>query len=258
MRSEAVVRARNVVKFGVLSRGVDQILCVAPDIAEAVRNRGARPGHVRFLPNAIDLDRFPPPTTEQRRRARQLLELPPEATVLLHFGWDWERKGGDIFLRAVRQARARENPADLLAVTVGGGSAARAQVTALGLDGAVRVLEARDDVWTFYAAADIFVSPSRAEGMPYSMLEALATGLRVVASDIPGQRLVGQDLAACLLVSLDVDAVATGVSAQVRASEAGSTDVLAIRRDLGRRVDLTAWARTVVDLYSDALRPHSR
>lgn len=253
VRAEPAIRARNVVKYTFLGRGIERFLCVAPDIADAVRNRGARRGSVQMLPNAVDPERFRVPTADERAQARRELGLPARGQVLLHFGWDWERKGGDIFLEAVRLLLDTPAGDDMVAVSVGGGEDAHELTNRLGLDKTVRVLEARDDVSTFYAAADIFVSPSRAEGMPFSMIEALATGLSVVASDIPGQALIGQDVAACRLVSVDAREVASAVSDQLDLADQGFADVENTRRLLGQKVDLAAWAQTVLGLYVAAI-----
>jgi glycosyltransferase involved in cell wall biosynthesis len=55
-----------------------------------------------------------------------------------------------------------------------------------GLDGRLRLLGYREDVPALMAAADIFVLPSRFEGLPMSVIEAMLTGLPVVACDVRG------------------------------------------------------------------------
>ena len=94
--------------------------------------------------------------------------------------------------------------------------------------------------------------------MPYSMIEALATGLLVVASDIPGQRLVGQHVAACQLVGLDAPDIADGISRQLAALPAGSGEAELARRQLGDRIDLPAWGLAIVNTYIEAMEASRR
>ncbi len=79
--------------------------------------------------------------------------------------------------------------------------AARAE--RLGVAGSVHLLGERgaDEVHRLLAAADLFVLPSRAEGISNALLEAMATGLPMVASDIPGNRDVVSDGGDGLLVA---------------------------------------------------------
>ncbi len=72
--------------------------------------------------------------------------------IVLHFGWDWERKGGVVFLEALARLRGEQA---FLGVTVGGGEPARELVGRLGLGDLVRVLEPDPDVRRLYAAADV-------------------------------------------------------------------------------------------------------
>ena len=57
-----------------------------------------------------------------------------------------------------------------------------------GLGDRLRLLGYRDDVAALLAAADIFVLPSHFEGLPMSVIEAMLTGLPVVATDVRGPR----------------------------------------------------------------------
>ena len=66
----------------------------------------------------------------------------------------------------------------------------RAQVEASGLDDCVEFTGIVDNVGEYLARADIYLSSSESEGMPVSVLEAMAWGLPVIASDIPGHRSV--------------------------------------------------------------------
>ncbi|MED5353171.1 MAG: glycosyltransferase [Nitrospinota bacterium] len=55
-----------------------------------------------------------------------------------------------------------------------------------GLDGAVKILGSRENALGFLKCIDFYVSPSMSEGLPYNILESLAVGKPVVATDIPG------------------------------------------------------------------------
>lgn len=242
-------RVRNLVKFAVVGRSAE-ILCVAPNIADGARARGARASRVRFFANAIDTSRFPIPDSAERTAARSRLGLDPHARVLMHFGWDWHRKGGDLFLEAVGLL---EEPGTV-AVTVGGGDEARELARRLGVADRVVVLDPRDDAATLHAAADVFVSCSRAEGMPFAMAEALSSGVAVAATDIPGQVLIGNEVPGCRLTPADPAKIAAAIR-DLLARDPGrmQADSLASHRAIAERMGLPAWAERLVDLYEAAL-----
>jgi glycosyltransferase involved in cell wall biosynthesis len=239
---------RNRVKFRVVGRGIARVLCVAPNICADAVGRGAPRDRTELWPNAIDVERFPLVTAQARAIARRELRLPDDRPLIMHFGWDWERKGGDRFLAAAKLLAA-DGP--LAAVTVGGGRHAEQLAAQLGIADSVHVLEPREDAQALHAAADVFVSPSRAEGMPFAMAEALASGVPVVASDIPGQALIGRGLRACRLVGGDPAEIAQAlrellhVDAEARA---------AAREHVESEMGLGAWAERLADLYATIAR----
>jgi glycosyltransferase involved in cell wall biosynthesis len=246
------VRARNAVKYALLGRLTSRILCVSPDLAARARRLGAPARAVRFFPNAIDAAAFAPPTEAERAAARAALGLSPDALALLHFGWDWHGKGGDLFLDAVAQLRAAGRPA--VAVTVGAGEEARMHGDRLGLGDALLVLPPTGEAGRLRAAVDVFVASSRAEGMPFSVAEALASGLPVVATDLPGQRIQCEGLDACRLTGLDGGEIAAAVASLAdRAAAVAAADAEAARRTTAERLDLGPWSRRLLELYDEAL-----
>ena len=111
----------------------------------------------------------------------------PGAADLLYIGMMRDLKGPDIFIDALALAGARLGRR-VSAVMVGDGDDLpryHAQVKRLGLDGHVRFLPpmpARDA----FALADLIVVPSRAEAMPYIVLETLAAGKPMIATAVGG------------------------------------------------------------------------
>ncbi|AZO47458.1 MAG: glycosyltransferase [Mesorhizobium sp.] len=111
----------------------------------------------------------------------------PEAADLLYIGMMRDLKGPDIFIDAVALAGNRLGR-QISAVMVGDGDDLpryHAQVKRLGLDGHVRFLPpmpARDA----FALAELIVVPSRAEAMPYIVLETLAAGKPMIATAVGG------------------------------------------------------------------------
>ena len=119
--------------------------------------------------------------------------------------------------------------------------------------GGIRSLVPGDRIQDLYSAADLFVSPSRAEGMPLAVMEALACGTPVVASDIPGQRYVGADLDAVELVPLDAAALAGGIEAMLARdpaqAKAAAEQALAW---LESNRALWPWAKRLFEYYEEA------
>jgi glycosyltransferase involved in cell wall biosynthesis len=202
-------------RFALLGRTIDGIFTPSVDLREQVIPGGAPTRKVHTIPNGLDIERFSLLSADERAAAREALDMPQDATVLLHFGWDWHRKGGDLFLDTVRRLLddARWRHRTLLAVTSQGGEPARRLAAQLGLSDHVRTVGPIDDVETLHAAADILLATSRAEGgmPPLAVAEALSRGTPVVATEIPDHIYAAEATPACRVVPHDPAAIAKAV-----------------------------------------------
>ena len=241
------VRLRSRMHAVVFGRLVDAFVCVSPTVRELALARGFPARRVIRHDNAIDVERFVPITPGERREARRALEVGPDAPVALHFGWDWWRKGGDRLLAA---ADALPDLPDLRLLTVLDAEPGDVPRDELAARPAVRPLPPRPDVRPLYAAADVFLSLSRLEGLPYAVLEALARGLPVVATDLPVHREVLDDLPGARLVTPEADAIAAA-TAELLAWPPAARDAhaRAAREHVERTYALGPWAERLVDLY---------
>jgi glycosyltransferase involved in cell wall biosynthesis len=133
---------------------------------------------IRLARNGVDLERFRPGDRAAERRA---LGLPGEATLLLGIGRLVAGKGFDLAARALQHL-----PSRVRLVLVGDGPE-RATIAALGGD-RVLFLGAQPPAVVAQAcrACDLLVLPSEREGWPNVVTEALASGLRVVATRVGG------------------------------------------------------------------------
>jgi glycosyltransferase involved in cell wall biosynthesis len=141
---------------------------------------------VSVVLNGIDVRRFAPDRLPEREAARKALGLEPAARVVLGFGWAPYVKGIDVVARAAASLAAHGEP---LAVVLVGGHELRAELhrhAGEPLPPWLRVVGPFDDPGALFAAADVFVSASRTEGFSYAIGEAMAAGLPVVSSAIPG------------------------------------------------------------------------
>jgi glycosyltransferase involved in cell wall biosynthesis len=131
-------------------------------------------------PNVVSI---PNPVRAQPAAARR-----GPRNVVLFLGRIEDAKGTPELLRAFAALRGAVPDAQLVCAGSGGIEAAARQAEALGIGGAVRfpgwVGEGEKRAWL--ARASVFVLPSHAEGLPMSLLEAMAAGLPVVASAVGG------------------------------------------------------------------------
>ncbi len=248
--------ARNVAKYLAFARRVDRMLCVAPDAAAAARHRGAPSSRLLFFPNGIDTSRFPLRSAERRAAARAELDVPDGTHLLLHFGWDWIRKGGDILLASARELVDAGVP--IRVVTVGAPQEAREMADQLGLGEGVQLLPPREDVLGLFAAADVFMACSRSEANPFAVVESLCSGCPVVASRIPAHEWIAPGLAARRLTGLDPAEMTSAVRGLLeRDGQVAAAETEQARDWVLENMELGAWAERLMAVYEAALPGHS-
>lgn len=247
-------KLRNMAKFAVLGRNVVALLCPAENIATDARRRLARRERVHFVPSAVYADDLPLLDAEFRRDARAALGVPADATVLLHFGWHWHLKGGDIFLEVVKDLIDRGLPRVAALERGADAAVAGAAIERLGLSEVVRVMPMVPDIRTLFGAADVLVTSSRSEGMAYAVLESLCCGTPVVATDIPGHAYIGEQVEACRITASDPPAIADGVVATLdRGAEQASAEAKEARAWIVANLGVEANAERLMAMYEEAL-----
>jgi glycosyltransferase involved in cell wall biosynthesis len=250
--SGPLARARRGARFALLGRWVDAHLCVSPAVRNEAISLHSPPARTLLVPNGIELERFVPAAACERARARAELGLGEHDEVLLAFAWDWQVKGGELLLQAL--ARLRERGRDPRLLLVGAPEIAAARVRALGLEGSVLLLEPRAEVRALYAAATLFASASAREGMPFALLESIACGVPVVASDIEPHRDLAQKLPACRLAARDAVAFAEALETALQEPPRARQHRLERSRALlEREADLGVWAARVLEIYRQVL-----
>lgn len=161
--------------------------------------------------NGIDLERYRPERTGADVRLE--LGIRPDQPVVGTVGNLFAVKGQIYLLRALAKVVAAVP--DVVLLLAGEGDqieALQREVGGLGLQGHVRFLGFRSDVPRLLEAFDVFVLPSLSEGLPLSILEALAYEKPVVASNVGGVSEIIEDGVSGLLVPpMDRDALADKV-----------------------------------------------
>ena len=161
---------------------VDRVLCVSDGARQTYAAEGVPPDKLCAVPNGI-----PDPGPATADGVRDDLGIGPDDALVLTVGRFTRQKGYDVWLDAAGPVLDAAPHARL--VWVGDGPLlpeVRHEVERRGLGDRVRLVGRRGDVARLMAAADLFVLPSRFEGLPLVVLEALAAGLPVVATRVVG------------------------------------------------------------------------
>lgn len=157
----------------------------SPSVIEHLHTRAGIPrSRLRVIPGGVDAESIRAATP----LARNELGVRDDEALLLWVGRLDPIKGLDVLISAVGRLRTRVPVRLLLA---GDGPLRRdveCQIASLSLGDVVRLLGRRDDVPRLLKSADVFVFPSRTEGMPNALLEAMLASLPVVTANVPGCR----------------------------------------------------------------------
>jgi len=215
----------------------------------AATSRAADPFAVRVIPNGVDLTSFHPSTGAEAPRADRRLRL-------LFVGRIHPEKNLGVLLRQLAALPPAVRESFELQIAGDGAERPELEVLAgqLGLSAQVRWLgwQPKEAVPALYRSADALVNPSQYEGMPNAVLEAMATGLPILASDVPGNRSVVVPGETGILFPLDQPAQLGAALARLAADPSQGK---AMGRAGRRRVETEfSWLRTAQS-YLELLRP---
>jgi len=143
-----------------------------------------------------------PASAEARRQARATFGLSNTDEVIVSVGRQDYQKGQRFLVEAMAEVAARRPKARLLIAGRPGRQSAVVEQTCrdVGVKERVRILGHRNDVPALLESADLFVFPSLYEGLGGALIEAMATGLPIVASKIPAIECVVEEGRNALLV----------------------------------------------------------
>ena len=227
-------------------------------VADVMARRLLRPrARIDVIPRGRDPEVLGRRTRHRRQAARAALGVPESVPMVLAAARHEHQKGLDVLVGAAA-AILRGAPGAQLVVAGREGNQTlplRVLVERAGLGDRVRFLGARPDVADLLSAADVFVLPSRWEGLPGVLIEALALETPIVAADIPSVREVvgsGADGVATLFPPDRPEALARAVLGTL--ADATATDrarrgraVFDARFTIGRVAD------QMVEFYERAL-----
>jgi glycosyltransferase involved in cell wall biosynthesis len=186
-------------RFRLLSQAAAFVATSTP-LVESYRRCQLPESKLHLIPNGVDTERFvgPLPLTEKKALRRDL-RIAPDAQVLAFVGMLYRRKGIDILLQTFQKLLTERE--DLVLLLVGPEAPSPGHPTFLEglaesnhthtLDGRVIHTGQQEAIERYLRAADVFVFPSRREGFPSAVIEAMSCGLPVVISQMDG---IAQDI----------------------------------------------------------------
>ncbi len=234
-------------------RRYDAIVAVSESVAEALRARGVPAPKVTIIPNAWE----PTKVLLSRVEARRRLALDEHGFGIGWVGRFVPEKGADVIANALRQLDAP----GWQAVLIGDGPGwvtVRRLLMSSGLGDVVRMPGALADASQLFAAFDVLVLSSRTEGTPMVLLEAVATGVPIVATAVGGiPDVLGPD-AGILVPPEESQALARAIQL-VRTDPAGAaTRAETARARLKEHYGTDAWCESYSRVYRLVLEPERR
>jgi glycosyltransferase involved in cell wall biosynthesis len=240
------------------NRAVDAVAAISGRVAESLSEAGVTRDHIRIIPSGVDCEHFRPATPAERDAARARLGIKREDFLVGTVGMLEERKGHRYLLEAIARINRSRGEASRIKCAIAGDGAMRDELESLAKDSGIATdilfLGMLADSRQLLDAIDVFVFPSRKEGLGVALLEAMACGLPVIASRAGGVIDVVEDARNGVMVLPGaalpiVNAIEALANDAARRAEFGA----AARPHIIDNFSIDAMTRKTIDLYRTCL-----
>jgi len=232
---------------------VNRFVAVSQDVRSfMIRSARITPERIVTIPNGVDVSRF---TAGAPAGLRSAIGARPGEVLVVFVGRLERQKGADVLIHAMAEAGRRAR--GLRCAIVGAGpdrATLETLVGELGIGAQVDFFGWRSDASDIIAAADMFVLPSRWEGMPNVLLEAMASGRACVASDVEGVReIIEPSRTGFVVLPDDVMTLADAIVLLARDEELRERVGAAAALSVARRFDIKDVVASYARLYGEVL-----
>jgi glycosyltransferase involved in cell wall biosynthesis len=238
------------------NKGASRVIAVSESVQRYLLEHEDLPtSKVAMIPNGLAAEEFVPPSAGENELARAAWKIPAKSFVIGGVGRLVPQKNLRLFLNVAAQLLPKHP--NLLFVIAGSGpleSELRSHAAALGIAEKVRFLGHVTDRASLYHALDLLLMPSDFEGTPMALLEAMASGLPVLASGVDGIAEVCTDGVDALLVPPgDVNGFAEAMERVIK--EEGFREMLGAnaRKRVLARYEIRGLVRRIETLYEEVL-----
>lgn len=246
-------------------RNFKGILAISDSLSDDYLKNGFQKGKVYTLMNCVDTDLFHPINSHQEKiKLRQKYQLPPDDIIILYAGSLIKRKGVDLLINGFIEAHTQMQNLFLLLIgpkctnenpTIDPSfiNEITRQMTSNKIEGSVKLtglIQDRQTIANLFRASDLFVFPSRQEGLPNVVLEAMASGLLVLVHRLPGLEKVIENNINGIYILLDDDTYLKDLIIRI-CKEPGRTAMMRIaaRKHVCEKHGFPEWETKMVAIY---------
>lgn len=212
---------------------------VSPDVYNDLQKEVGKV-RARLVVNSLDLDRLKVNNSNKKSKN------------ILIFGSDYKRKGVDLAINAIEKAHL-ESKVNLVVVTHSPKEAKKLIINEFNIiPSFVKIRRPSNDVRELYAECFLFLSPSRLEAFGYSVIEAKYTGMRVIASNVPGQNTLKNVPGISWVDSENIDQLSNAILKEYNSAEDNEMSIVKkSRRVIENKYSLERWVNQVINIYNE-------
>lgn len=211
---------------------------VSPAVYNAVCREVGK-NKARLVTNSLDLMRLQSSNTRMANKN------------ILIFGSDYKGKGVDLAIKAIQKGHL-ESKVRLIVVTHTLDNAKELIKDEFGsIPRFIEVIKPSKNVEELYKNSFLFLSPSRLEAFGYSVIEAAYSGLKVIASDIPGQNTLKDVPNIRWVDSENVQQLGSAILDAYQSPKENAEDIAKTKKVIEKNYSLDRWVKQIIKIYNE-------
>ena len=237
------------------NRAVDGVVAISTGVADSLAAAGVDRQRVTVVHSGVDCERFRPPTSQERADARGALGISDSEIVISAVGALEQRKGHRYLIEAIGAIAAAGKFKCFIAGQGAIHKVLQGEIAVIRSLERIKLLGRVDDLRELLWASDIFAMPSLKEGLGVAALEAMASAIPVIASDVGGLReVVEGDRTGIIVPPANATAIASAIVRLAESAELRSQMGAAARARVVENYSMEKMAAQTLALYRECVR----